>query len=398
MLAAVLACGLAPLALARSENPERQIELPLDQWLAAGEKSEFSGKLKIQEPFLTFQQRHRLRIFSFYDIRKLQRSGVKRDLHYVLKIANASGEWLRGESYSETRFDGPVKSKTLEIITEVNVLPGRYRVAAIMYDSEQKQRSVLFDTVEVPLMRDDPLPMAERDLPTIEFLPEFDRSVSQFGIGKLNLPVDNYRPLHIDLIFDVGAQWQHGNARFASLTASRQVQVANALADIRLRAGCVRLTAIDLLRQELLFERTDANAVDWFKMRSEILRRNLHTIGVDKLDAQRQVAPFLKSEVERILATTPGCSVPQGMRPKRVIIVLTSGVLFPPRTQAARVQPVPACACDIFYIRAAQVLPFDDVPGVLKDLAPRKIEAQDPRKFRRELRQLINQLEQISRS
>jgi hypothetical protein len=372
---------------------ERKIELPIATWLAAGEHQDFKGKLKIQPPFLTYQQRHRVRVISTYDLRALQRSGVQRDLHFVLKVADEGNRWASGESYVETQIDALVsKDSDLEIETEVNVLPGRYRFAAIMYDSVHQQRSVRFADVKVDPVKDDPLPGADAALPKIEFLPKADRNVSQFGIGKLHLPVENKRPLAIDLLFDVSAPTFRGSARLGSLVASRQVQVANVIADLRLRSGCMRLTGTDLLRQEVLFERKDAQTIDWFQVRAEILRRNLSTISVDKLSASDEVAPFLQSELEKLLAAPPpGCAAAS----KRVIIVLTSGVMFPPGTKNARVSRNSDCDCEIFYLRVARILPFDDVPGVLKELSPRRIEADDPRDFRKELHHLITHLEQL---
>jgi hypothetical protein len=387
------------LAGAVPSDSKRKIDLPLEQWLAAGEKKELKGKLKVLKPFLTFQQRQRIRVIATYDLNAIQKAGAKRDLHFILKVGDSEGKWFSGESYTGNSFESQIKGNPeIEIISEVNALPGKYRVAAILYDSELKQRSVFFDDVKVSPVKHDPLPEADRDLPRVEFLPPSERNVSQFGDGRLNLSVQNQRPLQIDVIFDVSAQGTRRSvASLGSAIASRQVQVVNAISDMKLQSGCMRLTGVDLLRQELLFERIDTRAVDWFKVREEILKRNLHTISVEQLSGEDQVAPFFKMQIEKTLGATPGCTGRVKDKPKRVVMILSSGVLLPPGSKKVKAAPDPTCDCEIFYIRAAPVQLFDDLPSILNDLSPHKIEAEDPYKFRENLRRLIAQLEQISR-
>jgi hypothetical protein len=387
-----------PWFLPAQQEADRTIKVPLGEWLATGEHKDFKAELRISEPFLTYQQRHRLRVFSSVEMRPLQKHAVKRHLHYILKVADESGTWFPGESYMHQRYDEVIKTRSeLEIVSEIHLRPGRYRLAAIIYDSETQQRNVRFAKVHVKPVDDDPLPGIDQMLPRVEFLPGFDRSVVAFGGGKLNLPVANPEPVQIDIVFDVGMHLLHGNARLASLLASRQVQAANVLSDLRLQSGCISLTAVDVLRQELLFLRADAAQIDWVTTRQEILNRNLHTIEAGKLDARNQVGQFFRQTMEDILATAPGCSG-TAAKGRRMIIVLTSGVLFPPRSRIERVQAPPACRCSTIYLKLGQISIFDDVPKALKDLDLERIEADDPRKFRKRLRDLMIRIEQLSAS
>src|SRR5207249_5690699 len=57
------------------------------------------------------------------------------------------------------------------------------------YESIQQERTVLMKTIEVPEIKEDPIPELGRDLPRVEFLPPLDAGKSQVGSGTARLPV-----------------------------------------------------------------------------------------------------------------------------------------------------------------------------------------------------------------
>jgi hypothetical protein len=80
----------------------------------------------------------------------------------------------------------------------------------------------------------------------------------------------------------------------------------------------------------------------------------------------------------------------------RIVLLVASGVDFPPKSV---VEPItPECECVIFYLRQEQnpAYPFDDLPRLLKRSHARKINITNPKKFRRQLAELFEDLESVA--
>ena len=77
----------------------RRAQLPVLQWLNEPDRQEIPVKLEIIGPVLTFEQRQQVRVVAIVNGRALQKRGVQRELHYLMKVADQSGHWYAGENY-----------------------------------------------------------------------------------------------------------------------------------------------------------------------------------------------------------------------------------------------------------------------------------------------------------
>jgi len=377
------------------EDEVRKLDLPIEQWLREGERREIKAKTEIYGPYLTFQQRYLVRLNEKVDIHGLQKRAKDRDLHSIIKIADSDGRWIAEESYAHIQFDEKVPKNTdLELSIEVHLTPGRYTLASIIYDHRHHERNVTLKRVEVKDESGGVLPDLGRTLPKVEFLPRRQRFTAQLGEGKISLPVQTLHPVNVDVVFDVGAPWLTGQTRLGQYVASQQVVAANVISQITPEGGCLRVSAIDVLRQEVLFGRVDARRLDWMQRRAAVLGRNLHTIEVTKINKKSDAAKFFRDAMQVILDTTPGCPA-ANETPKRLVVVVTSGVLFPPGTPVPSVEPSAACKCDVVYLKMGRMGLFDDLTKVLKPLRPLRIEAEDPREFRKQLQWLADEIRRV---
>lgn len=392
----LLATVLVSAESAIPPDSKRKIELPVDHWLAEGDYQDFKAKTEIYTPRLTFQQRYIVRVRATIDLHTLQKTGIERDFHFLIKVADKDGHWFPDETYAKSAFATKLKQKTdLEVISEMHFLPGDYTICTIVYDRVQQQRNVQSQKFHVPEIKDDPLPDLTRDLAPVEFLPESEQNVLQFGGGRARLPVRTLHPIHIDLVFDLGAPRQTTRTGFAEYAASQQILAASLLSQMDIHEGCLQITAIDVLRQEVVFRREDAREIDWFKKRKEALGRNLNVIAVNKLDTQHEAGAFFRDAIEQLMVEPPQC-IPRTTAPlRRMVIVVTSGVLFPPRTALPEVRPSQACNCQFYYLRVGRLSLFDDLTKILKPLSPRKIQVDDPYKFRKEIKRLLVEIQQF---
>ena len=372
--------GLHGQGVVPSEN-ERKIVLPIEQWLAAGPHQEFKAKSKILRPKLTFQQRYLIRLVTTIDMPAMQKKGISRDLHHVIKVADESGRWFPEETYSHSTFTASLHNTELQIISDLYMLPGRYNVATIIYDSIQQERTVLMKTIEVPEIKEDPIAELGRDLPRVEFLPPLDAGKSQVGSGTARLPVATKHPVEIELLLDVGNAY----------AASEDVLAANIISQIHPSDGCVYVSAIDTARQESIFLHDEASRLDWRTQGQQILDRDLNTINVTRL-SERQAGAFFRDTVQRLLDAKPLCPG-KAETPRRMLIVLNTGIGFA-GGRIPELEISPASASSTVYLRVGYVF-FDNALKVLRPLAPRKRSAGNPASFRREVKHIMDSISQL---
>lgn len=203
---------------AQSDPPA---DIPIDQWLQGPDRHDFRWKVHLNKPRLTYRQRDLVQIAVAFEMRDLVKAKVSlQDLHLVVKLAGQDGHWL-GQAY--TRFDPPegvAFAAELYGVVNVYVRPGTYRVAAMVYDILNRRGNLWRGTLHVPGVKNDPLPNAERNLSDVEFQPEPPNKPTiarlnpirppklvddplGLGEGELFLPVDNVRPLQVDVFVNL---------------------------------------------------------------------------------------------------------------------------------------------------------------------------------------------------
>jgi hypothetical protein len=277
------------------------------------------------------------------------------------------------------------------------MLPGDYTIAVLLYESEQKQSTVLLKKIHVPAIEHDSLPEMTRNLRRVEFLAEPDKDALPLGQGELLLPVPTTHPVEVDILFDAGAPFSSRRSTIAHLVASQQMLAANVLSQIVPSTGCVHVSALDVLRQETLFERQNAEDFDWPKRREAVLKRNLDTVDISKLGSKNQSGVFFRDAVQRILSAKPLCA--GAAAPQRFVIVLTSGVMFPWNTPTP---PVSSTGENVhlIYLRLGSYSILrnnryggsDDLPKTLRQLTVEKHFAGDPVRFRQLVRHFMDEI------
>ncbi|MCU1306680.1 MAG: hypothetical protein JWN45_1375, partial [Acidobacteriaceae bacterium] len=122
---------------------QRKIQLPIADWISQGERQEIPWDVRITKPELTFQQRTLVTVFAEIHSAELQKRNVNRDLHFIVKVADESGNWMDDESYVPFRLTEKMDRRTdLQMQTELYLKPGNFKVAIIAYDSALGERSV----------------------------------------------------------------------------------------------------------------------------------------------------------------------------------------------------------------------------------------------------------------
>jgi hypothetical protein len=417
LAAALILCAPAN-APAQSSPPS---DVPVENWLHGSDRQDFPWRVRITQPWLTFQQRHLVQVWITVRARDLLHSEVSpNDLCFVIKVAGEDGRWLPGQAYS--RFEpaaGLAPSDEIHSVANIYVREGNYAVAAMVYDSRNRRGNLWRGNLHVGPVKNDPLPGMERDLPRVEFLPPVkplrlgrSRGLGSMitfdpwaiGAGDLLLPVANERPVLVDVAANVSLS-EATDTRYSEapeweyqLNGGQILQISNVLSQLDLKAGCVRFGAFDLRRQKIFANHTDASRADWTQVGREIRGLDRNKIEAITLARQKQQPAFLARYLEQLSEGSNPCEL-LGPRPLRILIVVSDAFLFPDRAHITTVQPSRMQEGFCYYLRVVPVsgASWDQIERVLKPLRPFRFDFSDATRFRKSLAQLMRNIESVSR-
>jgi hypothetical protein len=406
-------CSTAPLLAQTGPLPPAFI--PIEEWLNGPGRQDFPWKVRVVGPTLTLQQRQFVEVQVAIRQRDLFKDVSKRDLHFIIKVADEKGSWLAGQSYSH--FIAPPdfsRGDVLRPITTLYLHPGNYTIAVVAYDAANNRGNVWRGRLLVPPLGD-PLHNLDNNFPAVEFLPALDRAafsllggngtweLSQpaalahlltdalaLGHGSAELPIKNRRPVLIDVVLNL-------SSRPASSYAYKQsegalLQVGNLLSQISLEKGCVRVTAMDIFRQEAIVDRAEADSLNWDDIVRKVAALELNIINVSAL-SDRDSAVWFEQSLERALASG-GCGLDNSSL-RHVLVIVGRPFLFRPGAflePMARRAPNPRC----YYLRygfKGESWTEDQIESLIEPLNPIRLEYPSPLELRKKLAFMITDIE-----
>ncbi|HZR28349.1 MAG TPA: hypothetical protein VFA71_06180 [Terriglobales bacterium] len=394
----------------QAQDLHRTIQLPIPEWLSQGERTEIPWTVALSEPVLTFQLRTVVRVTAEIDGKLLQKQGVMHQLHFIVKAAAENGEWDDEESYSSIRIDDRLINTELQMLADLYLKPGAYRVAIIVYDAISKKRNVSFSRVQIGEPDRDLFPGLLTGMPQITLLPPPD-STAPLARERVFLPVATQRPIQLDLIVDLSANYEPAGSlllprvffvgrgsglqlRFPSAgrpqhlffdayNQSLLLETASTLSGLDLKGGCMRIAVLDVPQHRMLLPFTAAREVDWDKMEDEIVSPKQATVSVATLQDGREAGRFFQEQIAQATTQSTSCKLgsPEALH---VVAILSRGQRFTSGRKREKLSP--ECNCKVFYLRqTAYSSPRDDLKGMLKPLSPKVLQFNNPQQFREKL-------------
>jgi hypothetical protein len=445
--AGLLAVCAAALALGQeSETEKRTPDSVVVQWLTEAPRHDMPASMTVSPARLSFEQRQTLSVRLTLPARELQKPSLHRDLYIVVKAGDGS-RWLPHGSYTHYEITRELdKKQEIEFVCTIYVRPGRWVLGAVVYDDVLKQRTVLRKTVDVPPIKNDPLPRLQDGLPEIDFLRsesldapqamhagtgyqervlredgyaagrsavgrrrahfparEMQRAVETESPGAGNptgeradtlreVPVDVRRPIELDVLVDFTPSVQYsGSNRMLHWTASTFWAMTHVLTDLRSANLCTRVTGIDVLGHRVLFQKMNGSDMDWAKVAEELGKLDANTVDVETLERRKETANFFRSQVDDLLLsdnTSCGFSTP----PEHVYVIAASGILFPQGTSS---KPIEGRPTHLYYLRANLLWSdqWDAMEKIVKPLHPRLFSINEAMQFRKALAAMVGDLE-----
>ena len=401
-LCAAILLALCSAAVAISADKETP-PFDVDQWLNGSTSGEIPWQVEINEPSLTLQQRYLVEVRASIDGSRLRSSHLHRNLHFVVKVADADNRWFPDYNYTRVGVaPGIDKWNQIEYASALYLCPGRYTVALIVYDDALNIGNIHRKRLTITRPRRDPLPELDRDFPEVEFISDASQEpIWPLSASREWLPVKSNRDICLDIVVNIStayaysAYWRRETWIFDyKENASRAMQISSVLSHLGLSSGCVRVSILDISRMKTLFDREDAASFDWQKASEIVLKQDWHVIDSDILRSQTQISAFLFDRLNRILQDDTHAA---GARPPLKAVILVSCELpFAANTIIEDVVPQDPSVTRFFYfcINASSDV-SDDLVKMLRRAKPRRFLIEWPPSFRKSLAALLRSLETI---
>ncbi len=416
-----------PLRAQDITTREAPPEIPFDDWIAETKRVELPWSIHISSARLSILQRFVVEFRVEVPSKSLYLLGPRYQLFLAVRLKPAgAADWLNTHDVTGTRLHERMpKENHLEFSLRALVQPGEYTVGFILFDPISGLRSVALRKLKVRPLSSDPLPEISRDLPAVEFFQrgvDEDREVLPELHSRLWIPLATRRPVHIELLVNFAApepvSGMPGNAerRARNLRSLHQRNVARMLgitkvfSQMELANGSLHITAFDLLRRSVIFEQDAAAGLDWPRLHVALAQINPLSIPVKALEGRRQNAAFLRNLLQQRLPPAAPAPVHAGnggnggsdvgapaVEPLRVFIVISSPVIFERGADLSPVLPARGSEFRVYHLqyRLSAANLWDDLPRVLRELAPRRIEIQTPDEFRRALARILADLREL---
>jgi hypothetical protein len=380
-----------------SDDPAFDLaEIPLAEWVAAGNIEQIPWRVQFQDPQLRLDQRYELSYSGRIEGKDLGWSPAKQhDLIYISGVRNAGGAWIIPPKSIRHVFDTlPTGDfRDLRVISNdcVFLQPGEYFVWFAIYDPENEKRSVVERRIRVPEFKSDPLPQLNSRLPVVEYpkVEGTNRLAIDLIPGPLVLSVSNKRPLSVGLVsvLSPSDQWP-GRSDIIRWQNNRMLTVTGVLSQLQIASGDVSVVAVDVVNQNVAFEQNAFLELDWPDLSAQFNRFAAdQVIALPALESLKKRSSFLRELLEQRLA-----ALGQGAR---VLILISVSLNFERGSDLSALKVDGDCNCRIYHLRvrldSSDV--FDHVERLIKPLRPKTFDIESAEDFREALGKIVQDLD-----
>ena len=399
-------------SIARAESGRRDplfSELPVEQWLAEGERPSSDWSAEILPAEISTHQRLMLRVVIRVEGSYLDKRRGAGEFVTLVKYKDRNADiWQNHTSLDLTKLPPGIGTHQTAIAQYAFVLPGDYSLDIAVCDTATLEHSQIFRKVHAEPLKDDPLPDAWTGLPAVEFIPAVTEPPDVWylpGIEhRLNLNLTTQRPVHVHLLVNTTPSPAASLARMRA-NMSAVIPALKVISQLDVRSGSLDAAFLDLTRRRVIFEQKNLHSLAWDGIREIFLNAQPGLIDFRDLAKQSNIREFFRSEVSRRLEVD-GDAIP-------VVIILSGPASLPDR------EPLTPRDSDrrLFYIRfvtypsspppplvrsrrgAAPTtptrVPVDDLEHAAEPLGATLYEATTVEEFRRILAAVFDQISRI---
>jgi hypothetical protein len=299
---------------------------PVAQWLTENRSPQIHWSIYVIPSDLSTHQRLIQRITLRLDGREFEkrRGG---NLTGLIEYRDADGHAWQNHSAIDARImHSTTHSQDVDLSFYAFMLPGDYSAAIAIVDPETREHSVALRKFHVAPLKSDPLPNSWSGLPPVEVIPGgleppdiwFLKEVE----GRLNLPLESKRPLHIQLLLNATPSGKtEGSAAAVRENMTVLIPALKVLSGLRPKNGTIDAAMLDLTRRQVAFGQHGAETLDWDLLRQFFLVTNPGIIDIHTLAGRMKMLGFFRDEITKRLASREDGAV-------QVVIVLSGPAFF----------------------------------------------------------------------
>jgi len=416
----------------KPKHEEPPPEVPLAQWLAAGDHMDFRAEFKVMKPRLTYQQR------LLVECRATISGEIARgrDFHMWMKVADRSGAWLPGHDYTHSAGAGALtRSNEMQMVAGFYAQPGQYTVAIIIYDAGTHQYDIRHLPLTVEALKNDSLAaQSATDEPAVEFLeqpppagdtfehiadlsPRQTDSEWQFSKYGAILPLAaTRRPLQIDVVLDFtdhgevektdtedelrsyndrrlppwerrerprGLRAEQAVVRGPAEYIADLLAIGHTLAKLQPANGCVRFSGIDMTAMNAGFRRVAPDKMDWEELRKAQTPAKGGGVSVAALKNRKEQPLFLRDFLKGLEAPIDSCGS-SAVAPLHAVLFVSHRFLFPRGSHKEPFRAANPADYRLFYwqLNEGNREHGDDLESYLKSSEAQVHGFEEPHRFR----------------
>ena len=421
--------------------------VPFNRWLADGEQTRFRWTARVIPAELSSHQRLLARAQIQVDGTELVSRRGHGQLVMLIQFRDSAERTYQAHGIIDLQDvkDEAAKSNIV-YDQEAFVLPGDYRVDMVIFDAKTGEHSAVQKTLHVNPLRNDPLPAAWKDLPTVELPHAMETPDAWFRpdlTGKLQLPVTPRRPIRVEVLMNAaasgpaqlgvsqglgvgqgpGAIQGLGAGTISSRGLANVVPALKVFSQMDVNGGSLRVTLLDIPKRRVIFEQDAVGQLDWPRMRAALTEADPNKIDVRSLAHREQNAQFFVEQVrQRLTSASPQAAD----EPFRVLIVLSGPTTFNSGEDMRPIELNGKPNAKVYYVRyhlpperiaipsmidpltsrsrrnlpgaglpPAAAEPYDSLASLLKPLQPRVFEVYTPDQFRKALSSLLEEIARL---
>ena len=435
VLLPLLALGIAGMSIVHAQDggaPDPIFSAaPFARWLAEGEPTHLRWTVRVGGADLNSHQRLQTRIEILLDgIELVSRKGHGEFVVMIQFEDSAKRLYQTHGSIDLQDVKDEAAKSNIQYLQDALVLPGDYRVGVLIFDVKTHDHWAEQKTLHVNPLRNDPLPGAWKDLPSVELLRAQEPPDSwylPYISSNLKLPVAARRPVRVELVMNASPSGPSRGLNTGTANSRNLANLVPALkvfSQMELAGGSLHVTLVDISKRRVIFEQDAVRQLDWTRLGQALTEADPNKIDVRSLEHREQNAPYFLQQVRERLAP-PGSPAGAAGEPVHVVIVLAAPMTLDSgeRTRVPELEAKPqGLLYDVRYHLPPERTPlgieqlsrmgrrgyggmqppaasaqeaFDSLEPLLKPLQPRLYDVYSPEQFRKALSNLISEIARL---
>jgi hypothetical protein len=402
----------APLFSQTTDEPFSFYQEKFEQWRNEGPREQVPWKVRLLSRGLSFHQRLQARIEIEADADHILKHGRSGRVIALIQLTDSKGQTYGNDGTLKLSEMKDTRNADVIFSWDAFVLPGDYRVALALYDTQSGEHDFAQHHIRVDPLKPDPLSEAWRDLSSVEFWAPTDANATDNLFhpdieGTLNLHLATRQPVRIELLADLTASeiFEGSHTAYTSYLKGI-VPTLKVFSQMEMPNGILDMATLDLKDRKITFEQENApkdadahedaetkttktkdeatlKGLDWPRLRTALKASDPSTVNVRVLKDRHPSPVFLRDELLRRITAGNARPTPSKAGPLRVYVII-SGPLSSYSFDTLESTPLPSalpeqCACLIYYLEYNLVpvrsAAFSTIGKVEKMLKPLKVRA-----------------------